>query len=108
MKNYLKNENDFSSIKDILKGILSDEKNSLQDKFHYNLIKNSWSDIIGNEFLDKTYPDRLVGGTLYVACSSQGAINTLHFYKKDIIKDINKLFKDDINIMNIKFFFKGY
>jgi len=100
-------ENNFSSFKDIVKDIIDNDRYNLKNKFFYELIKSRWNDIIGNDFSNKTHPDRLVDTILYVGCSNQGLIYTLNFYKKDIIKNINELFKDDINIVNIKFFFNG-
>ncbi len=107
MKKYTNSNNDeFSSIKNIVEEIINDNKADLSNKFTYELIKNSWTTIIGS-IVGETLPDRLTNGTLYVACNTQGLINTLHFYKKEIIKNINSLFKDDIKVTDIKFFFKS-
>ena len=95
-------------INDIIKDIINNDKYNLQDKFFYKFIKNHWNDIIGSEFSDKTYPDRLFGKTLYIACSNQGLINILHFYKRDIINNVNKLLENDINIVDVKFFFRSF
>ncbi|OHD05918.1 MAG: hypothetical protein A2086_06965 [Spirochaetes bacterium GWD1_27_9] len=66
------------------------------------LIKRKWIDIIGKKLFFHTSPEKMYNGILYVNCSHQGWIQTLQFYKNEIIENIQKYY-NDIQVKEIIF-----
>jgi hypothetical protein len=67
------------------------------------LLQKKWNIIIGEKLFIHTDPEKIYGHKLYVKCSHQGWINTLQFYKKDILKNIKENLEEDFNITDIIF-----
>ena len=95
--------NSISHIKDIIKNSIGGK--AIKEGFKIHLLRKEWCEIIGEKLYRNTSPLKIVKTSLYVKCAHQGWIQTLTFYKKDIIEKINVKFKDDFEIAEIKFVF---
>jgi predicted nucleic acid-binding Zn ribbon protein len=90
-------------IKDILNSILKENKYLSEVKILK--VKKKWNDIVGEELIKHTSPLYFKKDILFVNCDYQGWINTLQFYKSDILNNIINIFSDEIKIIDIRFIF---
>ena len=70
-------------------------------------LKKNWIEIIGEQLSTHTKPVKIYSSTLVIHCDHQGWINTLQFYKQDILNNISNIFKNEINVNDIKFVYRN-
>lgn len=93
----------FKEIKKIIENIF--RENKMFPDMNILLLKKNWKEIIGDQLYNHTEPLRIHNNLLIVNCDHQGWINSLQFYKEEIIKNINNI--SDINLIkDIKFIFR--
>jgi predicted nucleic acid-binding Zn ribbon protein len=92
-----------SNIKDIIDDIFKKSR-GLSD-FRIIKLKRDWKKIIGDQMYKHTFPVRIEKTTLIINCDHQGWINTLQFYKKELLENIKKSFNDELKITEVKFYF---
>ena len=92
-----------SEIKDIIDDIF--KKTSFLSDFRIIRLKKVWKDIIGDQLYKHTNPVKIDRSTLVINCNHQGWINTLQFYKKEILENIRKYFNDDFKISDVRFYY---
>lgn len=95
--------NNFIDIKKILENIFKESK--ILPDINVLLLKKNWENIIGDQLYEHTEPIRINKNQLIIKCDHQGWINSLQFYKSEIINNINSLSNNNI-IKDIKFIFK--
>jgi len=98
--------NNFFEIKKIIENIFNENK-TFPD-INILFLKKNWKDIIGDQLYLHTEPVKIINNLLIINCDHQGWINTLQFYKEEIIKNINNINNISNNnmIKDIKFIFK--
>lgn len=92
-----------SEIKDIIDDIF--KRSSFLSDFRVVRIKKIWKEIIGVQLYKHTIPVKIERTTLVVNCDHQGWVNTLQFYKKEILENIKKKFNDDFKINDVRFYY---
>jgi hypothetical protein len=90
-------------IKEILNKILKD--NRFTGEVKILKLKKYWLDIVGEELEKHITPIDIKKNILYINCDHQGWVNTLQFFKSDILDKIGQIFKEEIIIHDIKFLF---
>ncbi len=97
----MESSNKKSEIKNIIDDVF--KKTNILTDFRISRLKKKWKEIIGEQLYDHTYPVKLEKNTLYINCDHQGWINTMQFYKKEILENIKKTFNNEFNIIELKF-----
>jgi predicted nucleic acid-binding Zn ribbon protein len=92
-----------ADIKQILDRLFGASKN--KPDFDIVKLRKKWKEIVGNELVAHTKPIKISGNILYIKVDHQGWVNTLQFYKNDMIGNIKKEFQDKIIINDLKFTF---
>ena len=95
--------NNFTGIKNILDNILKNEK--YMPNLKIVKLKRDWNNIVGKQLSKYTQPKKIYQSVLVVDCNHSGWINTLQFYKDDILNKIREYYPDDMGIKDIKFFY---
>jgi predicted nucleic acid-binding Zn ribbon protein len=90
-------------IKEILNNIL--KENRFAPELKISKLKKKWLEIVGGELEKHITPVDIKKDVLFVNCDHQGWINTLQFFKSDILDNISKFFENEIVIKDIKFIF---
>jgi len=94
---------DLTDIKDVLKNAVNE--NFYKFGFKILLLKEYWSDIVGEQLSLYTSPEILRFKTLVVYCIHQGWVNTLQFHKTEILNAIKNKFENYLQVENITFKF---
>ncbi len=97
-----KNFYNIASIKDEMSKLLSVTNNSVYWMFKIENIKSMWREIIGEKLCDLTSPQYIYKTTLYVYCKHAALIQSLNFYKSEIIKKL-EVKMPDMKIKDIYF-----
>lgn len=97
----MEKSNKKSEIKNIIDDIF--KKSYIFSDFKITRLKKKWKEIIGEQLYNHTNPVKLEKNTLFINCDHQGWINTLQFYKKEILDNIKKIFNNEFNIIELKF-----
>lgn len=66
-----------------------------------------WYDIVGPQIADKTYPQSVKDGVIFVCCKNSMWANELSFHKADIIKRLNKSVGGKV-ISDLRFSARGF
>ena len=98
---YKKNKE--SDIRDIIDDIF--KRTSFLSDFRIIRLKKVWKEIIGDQLYKHTIPVKIDRDTLVINCDHQGWINTLQFYKKEILENIKKNFNDDFKLNKVRFYY---
>jgi hypothetical protein len=93
-----KNFYNIASIKDEMSKLLSVTNNSVYWMFKIENIKAMWNEIVGDKLYALTVPQYIYKTTLYVYCKHTALIQSLNFYKNEIIKKL----EDKMPELNIK------
>lgn len=96
-------QNNIIHIKEIIKNSINNKE--FKENFKILLLKKQWNEIIGEKLYYHTAPQKILKNILYVKCAHQGWIQTLFFYKNDILKNIEKFYQYELNIKDIIFIF---
>jgi len=85
---------------------LSNSINKLINKENFSLIflgkiENSWKKIVGEKIDSATKIIKIQNRTLFIKCKNPTWKNELQYQKKEILKNINKEFKNIKNIIII-------
>ena len=94
----------FFHISDMINGILTEYGSNL-DTDMLN-IWTIWKDTLGVPIANLGKPSGFKGSLLIVDVKSSAAINELHFFKKDIIKNLNNALNKNM-VSDIKFKITG-
>ena len=97
-----KNFYNISSVKDEMSKLLSVTNNSVYWMFKIEMLRNIWSEIIGEKLCNLTYPEYIYKNTLCVYCKHPGLIQSLTFYKNNLLKKI-ELKVPELKIQDIYF-----
>jgi hypothetical protein len=95
------NMNNIQHIKEIIKYSINNKE--FKDNFRILLLKKKWIDIIGEKLSIHTCPEKIMNNKLYIKCDHQGWIQTLQFFKKNILENIAELYKKEFLIKDIIF-----
>lgn len=95
MARYLnKNFYNIASAKDEISKLLSLTNKSVYWMFKIETLKECWNDIVGEKLGSLTYPKYIYKKTLCVYCSHAALIQSLNFYKAEIIEKIKEKMPD--------------
>lgn len=92
-----------TEIKDIIDDIFKQSR--ILSDFRIIRLKKFWKEIIGKQLYKHTTPVKIDRTTLVINCDHQGWINTLQFYKKEILGNIKKYFNDNFKIDEVRFYY---
>ena len=93
--------NNISHIKEIIEGSINNRE--IRGNFKILLLKKAWKSIIGEKLYLHTAPQKILKNNLYIKCAHQGWIQTLYFYKSEILSNITKYYMDEIQIKDLVF-----
>lgn len=97
-KYFNKNFYNISSVKDEISKLLSKTNSSVYYMFKLENLRGIWIDIVGEKLCNLTNPEYIYKNTLCVYCKHSGLIQSLNFYKNEILKKIqNKMPELKIN-----------
>ena len=93
-------------IKNIIKRVI--KSNQYQFKTQVYLLDKHWKKIVGSRLYPLCMPHNIYKKRLYINCRHQGLVQTLQFYKKDILDKIKTLYTEGhllehIDIDDIRF-----
>lgn len=89
-----KNFYNIASVKDEISKLLSLTNNSVYWMFKIENLKGYWSEIVGEKLSSLTCPEYIYKNTLCVYCKHAALIQSMNFYKTEMLKKIKEKMPD--------------